>query len=94
MTWGRPLAEELAAQEAAQVAQERAATRAQMTPWQQQMLAALVETAAALADIRDILARQHPEGRPESVTPLTDSGQLAGEHAPTTVLTGEPTTTS
>ncbi len=48
MAWGKPLADELAAQEAALVAQERAATRALLTPFEQQLL-------AMIADIRDAL---------------------------------------
>lgn len=73
MAWGKPLAEERAAAEAALVAQERAATRALMTPFQQQLL-------AVLAEIRDALTAGHE--RPESVPPQPDSGLPAGEHAP------------
>lgn len=93
MAWGKPLAEELAAAEAAQVAQERAATRALMSPWQQQMLAALVDVAAVLGEIRDTLTRQPLGGRPGSVSPQPDPGQLAGVHTPAAVFTGEPPTT-
>lgn len=56
MAWGKQLADELAAQEAARVAQERAATTARMTPWEQQHLAVLGEIRDALTAIATALA--------------------------------------
>jgi len=106
MAWGTPISEELAAREAARVAQERAATRARMTPWEQQNLTALAEIGAALTVIAAALQtlQTPPRGEgssapgiaddhTESTTPQVDSIQLAGGRELDSTPTGEHPTT-
>ena len=95
MAWGKPLGEERAAQEAALVAQERAAMRSRMSPFEQQNLAVLAEIRDALTAIAAALTPPRGEGsstsgpvddQPESATPQVDSAQPAGgcdDSAPT-----------
>lgn len=98
MAWGKQLADELAAQEAARVAQERAATTARMTPWEQQHLAVLAEIRDALTTIAAALTPPRGEGsstpgivddHTESATPQADSIRLAGGREPDSAPTGE-----
>ena len=67
MAWGKSPADELAADEAARVAQERAAQHARMTPYQQQLLAVLGEIRDALTTIAALMP--YPTKTAESVTP-------------------------
>ena len=77
MAWGKSPADELAADEAARVAQERAAQHARMTPYQQQLLAVLGEIRDALTTIAALMP--YPTKTAESVTPPTDSVTPAGD---------------
>lgn len=97
MAWGKSPADELAADEAARVAQERAAQHARMTPYQQQLLAVLGEVRDELTTIVTLMPYQHPQQRPtqtaESVTPPTDSVTPAGDlDIPATDPGGHPHT--
>lgn len=94
MAWGKQLADELAAQEAARVAQERAATTARMTPWEQQHLAVLGEIRDALTAIATALAPVAVDDYTGSAPPQADSIRLAGGREPGSAPTGEhPDTT-
>ena len=95
MAWGKQLADELAAQEAARVAQERAATTARMTPWEQQHLTVLGEIRDALITIATALAPVViNDYTGSSVPPQADSIRLAGGREPGSAPPGEhPDTT-
>lgn len=94
MAWGKPFADELAAQEAARVAQERAATTARMSPWEQQNLAVLGDIRDALNTIAAALAPVVVNVHTGSAPPQADPIRLAGGREPGSAPTGEhPDTT-
>lgn len=89
MAWGKSPADELAADEAARVAQERAAQQARMTPYQQQLLTVLGEMRDELTTIAALMP--YPTQTAESVTPPTDSVTPAGDRdIPATDPGGHP----
>lgn len=90
MAWGKQLGEELAAQEAARVAQERAAMRARMSPWEEQNLVLLGEIRDALTTIA--AAVFIAVDQPGSAIPHADPGQPAGGSDDSTPTGGHPET--